>query len=158
MRRIGILTAGGDTPALNATIYGAVVRANALRIEVYGIIKGFSGMLNPRVPHVHLNPLFSAIPELCPSLGGTLLGMTFPVPEALIQMSLFLAALTFMYLGVRAVGDGEYRSIFLDPLVDDLHCTLIARNRYRGGIATAPLPAGTRSRRGSAIDAIEVDS
>jgi ATP-dependent phosphofructokinase / diphosphate-dependent phosphofructokinase len=74
MRRIGILTAGGDTPALNATIYGAVVRANALRIEVYGIMKGFSGMLNPAVPHVPLNPLFSTIPELNPCLGGTLLG------------------------------------------------------------------------------------
>jgi 6-phosphofructokinase 1 len=74
MRRIGILTAGGDTPALNATIHGAVVRANQLKIEVYGIIKGFSGMLNPRVPHVHLNPLFSTIPELNPCLGGTLLG------------------------------------------------------------------------------------
>jgi hypothetical protein len=89
---------------------------------------------------------------------GTLLGMTVPVPEALIQMSLFLAALTFMYLGVRAVGDGEYRSIFLDPLVDDLHTTLIARNRYRGGIASAPLPVDTPNRRGSAIDAIELDS
>jgi ATP-dependent phosphofructokinase / diphosphate-dependent phosphofructokinase len=74
MRRIAILTAGGDTPALNATISGAVVRANALRIEVFGIIKGFSGMINPRVPHVHLNPLFSTIPELNPCLGGTLLG------------------------------------------------------------------------------------
>lgn len=74
MRRIGILTAGGDTPALNATIYGAVVRANALRIELYGIIKGFSGLLNPQVPHLHLNPLFSTIPELHPCLGGTLLG------------------------------------------------------------------------------------
>jgi 6-phosphofructokinase 1 len=74
MRRIGILTAGGDTPALNATIHGAVVRANQLKIEVFGIIKGFSGMLNPRVPHVHLNPLFSTIPELSPCLGGTLLG------------------------------------------------------------------------------------
>lgn len=74
MRRIGILTAGGDTPALNATIHGAVVRANALRIEVCGIIKGFSGMLNPRVPHVLLNPLFSTIPELCPCTGGSILG------------------------------------------------------------------------------------
>ena len=41
MKRIGILTAGGDTPALNATIVGAVHRANQLRIEVFGIIKGF---------------------------------------------------------------------------------------------------------------------
>src|SRR6185437_2985329 len=74
MKRIGILTAGGDTPALNATILGAVQRANQLRIEVVGIIKGFSGLLNPRVPHVHLNPLFQSIPELDATKGGTLLG------------------------------------------------------------------------------------
>jgi 6-phosphofructokinase len=74
MKRIGILTAGGDTPALNATIAGAVHEANRLRIEVVGIIKGFSGLLNPEVPHVVLNPLFSTIPELDPSRGGTILG------------------------------------------------------------------------------------
>src|SRR5947209_2281130 len=74
MKRIGILTAGGDTPALNATIAGAVQRANQARVEVFGIIKGFSGLLNPQVPHVHLNPLFHAIPELDPTRGGTILG------------------------------------------------------------------------------------
>ena len=74
MRRIGILTAGGDTPALNATIHGAVTQANARQIEVYGFIKGFSSLFNPRVPHVHLNPLFQTIPELDPTLGGTVLG------------------------------------------------------------------------------------
>lgn len=74
MRRIGILTAGGDTPALNATIFGAVQRANLARVEVFGIIKGFSGLLNPEVPHVHLNPLFQAVPELDPTRGGTILG------------------------------------------------------------------------------------
>lgn len=74
MKRIAILTAGGDTPALNATIYGAVQRANALKVEVYGIIKGFSGVLNPHLPHIHLNPLFTTVPELDPCKGGTLLG------------------------------------------------------------------------------------
>src|SRR5438132_1403887 len=64
MKRIGILTAGGDTPALNATINGAVVRANQLKIEIYGFIKGFNCFFNPRMPHVHLNPLFQSIPEL----------------------------------------------------------------------------------------------
>ena len=34
MKRIGILTAGGDTPALNATIFGVVEQANSLDIEV----------------------------------------------------------------------------------------------------------------------------
>ena len=74
MKRIGILTAGGDTPALNATIAGAVHEANRLRIEVVGVIKGFSGLLNPEVPHVVLNPLFTTIPELDPTRGGTILG------------------------------------------------------------------------------------
>ncbi len=74
MKRIGILTAGGDTPALNATIAGAVQQANRFRVEVIGIIKGFSGLLNPQVPHVHLNPLFQEIPELDPTHGGTMLG------------------------------------------------------------------------------------
>jgi 6-phosphofructokinase len=74
MKRIGILTAGGDTPALNATIHGAVVRANQLKVEIYGLIKGFNSLFNPRVPHVHLNPLFQAIPELDPTVGGTIIG------------------------------------------------------------------------------------
>ncbi len=74
MKRIGILTAGGDTPALNATIAGAVARANQLRVEVFGFIKGFSSLFTPRVPHVHLNPLFQTIPELDATRGGTLLG------------------------------------------------------------------------------------
>lgn len=74
MKRIGILTAGGDTPALNATILGAVVRANQHRVEVYGFIKGFSGLMYPEAPHVHLNPLFTEIPELDGTRGGTVLG------------------------------------------------------------------------------------
>jgi hypothetical protein len=62
---------------------------------------------------------------------GTVLGMTIPVPQSLIQMTLILCALTFMYVSARSVGDDEYRRDFLSPLVEDLHTTLIARNRYR---------------------------
>ncbi len=68
---------------------------------------------------------------------ATVLGFTLPVPDSLIHMTLFLGALTFMYISARAAGDAEYRSTFLDPLIDDLHTTLIARNRYRGAIAVA---------------------
>jgi ATP-dependent phosphofructokinase / diphosphate-dependent phosphofructokinase len=74
MKRIAILTAGGDTPALNATLHGAVTRANQRRVEVIGLIKGFSSLFNPRVPHLVLNPLYTTIPELDPCKGGTLLG------------------------------------------------------------------------------------
>jgi hypothetical protein len=41
------------------------------------------------------------------------------VPQALIQMALFLGALTVMYVSPRAVGDGEDRYKFLDALVED---------------------------------------
>jgi hypothetical protein len=44
---------------------------------------------------------------------------------------MFLGALTFMYVSAKAVGDGEYRAKFLDPLIDELRLTLTARNRYR---------------------------
>lgn len=63
---------------------------------------------------------------------STILGFTIPVPQALIHMCLVLSALTFMYISARAAGDDEYRSNFLNPLIDDLHATLTARNRYRG--------------------------
>ncbi|GAB7069691.1 hypothetical protein JCM12141A_39800 [Mycolicibacterium hodleri] len=62
---------------------------------------------------------------------GTWFGMTLPVPQALIHVTMFPGALTFMYVSARSVGDGEYRTRFLDPLVDDLRLNLVARNRYR---------------------------
>ncbi len=80
-------------------------------------------------------------PELLPqwTAGGTpnvvLLGMAMPVPQALLQVSMFLGALTFMYVGAQAVGPGEHRAQFLDPFIDDLRLTLIARNRYRAHLA-----------------------
>jgi hypothetical protein len=63
---------------------------------------------------------------------GTILGMTIPVPQSLIHMTLILCALTFMYVSARSVGDDEYKRDFLTPLIENLHSTLIARNRYRG--------------------------
>lgn len=68
------------------------------------------------------------------SSDGRLIGMTFPVPDALIQVTLFLGALTFMYVSARAVGDDAYRDRFVAPLIDGLRLTLTARNRYRGAV------------------------
>ena len=74
MKRIGILTAGGDTPALNATLHGAAERANDAKVELIGLLGGFNGLLDPEAPYVRLNPLFETIPELDSTLGGTVLG------------------------------------------------------------------------------------
>jgi hypothetical protein len=78
-----------------------------------------------------LSPQLLAAWTRNPRADGTLLTMTIPVPQALIQTTLFLGALTFMYISARVVGDGEYRARFLDPLIDDLKLSLLARSRYR---------------------------
>lgn len=110
MKRIGILTAGGDTPALNATIHGAVTRASQRKIEVIGFIKGFSSLFNSRVPYVPLNPLYSPIPELDPTLGGSLIGASRDYIDAGDRNSVDMIAERLKRLGVEGLicigGDG----------------------------------------------------
>ena len=65
---------------------------------------------------------------------GHFLGMILPVPNALIQTTMMLTAITFMYLSAKAVTDKEYRSQFIDPLLDDVRLTLVARDRYRSSL------------------------
>jgi ATP-dependent phosphofructokinase / diphosphate-dependent phosphofructokinase len=126
MKRIAILTAGGDTPALNATIYGAVTRANERRIELYGLIKGFNCLFNPKVPHVHLNPLYQAIPELDPTVGGTLIGSSrdYVDPDNKEELDRIVARLE--RLGIDGLicigGDGTLNG--LQPLAERLPAVL----------------------------------
>lgn len=126
MKRIAILTAGGDTPALNATIHGAVVRANQLEIEVIGLIKGFNSLFNPRVPHVHLNPLFQEIPELDPTRGGTLIGSSrdYVDPNDAAELESIMARLARLRIeGLVCIGgDGTLNG--LQPLAERLPTTL----------------------------------
>src|SRR4030095_7591911 len=126
MRRIGILTAGEDTPALNATIHGAVVRANQLRIELYGFIKGFNALLNPRIPYVHLNPLFQGIPELDPTKGGTLIGSSRDYIDPFQKDDLDQISTRLQKLGIDGLiavgGDGTLNG--LQPLAERLPTVL----------------------------------
>jgi 6-phosphofructokinase 1 len=126
MKRIGILTAGGDTPALNATIHGAAVRANQLKIELYGLIKGFNSLFNPQVPHLHLNPLFQSIPELDPTKGGTLIGSSRDYIDPSRKEELDQVGSRLHKLGLDGLicigGDGTLNG--LQPLVERLPVVL----------------------------------
>ncbi len=126
MRRIAILTAGGDTPALNATIFGAVERANQLKIEIVGIVRGFAGILEPQLPHVRLNPLFTSIPELDPCMGGTLLGAsrTYIDPDQTAVIADVKSRLQRLQIeGLVCVGgDGTLNG--MQPLSDLFPCVL----------------------------------
>ncbi len=126
MKRIGILTAGGDTPALNATIHGAVTRANQLKVEVIGLIKGFNCLFNPRVPHVHLNPLYQDIPELDPTKGGTLIGSSRDFVDPNKKDDLDMVASRLKKLGIEGLicigGDGTLNG--LQPFAERLPTVL----------------------------------
>ena len=80
---------------------------------------------------------------------GHLLGMTLPIPDSLIQTTMLLSAITFMYLAAKAVTDTQYRAQFLDPILDDLRLTIVALGRYRsmtggqtGSQAVQPISTG----------------
>ena len=46
MKRIAVLTSGGDTPVMNAAIYSIVRLAHNKGMQVLGIMRGFSGLIN----------------------------------------------------------------------------------------------------------------
>ena len=73
---------------------------------------------------------------------GHLLGMTLPVPDSLIQTTMLLSAITFMYVSAKAVTDTQYRAQFVDPMLDSVRVTLLARNRYRADPRRATLTMG----------------
>lgn len=71
IRRIGVLTGGGDAPGLNAVLRAVVKSArNVYGWEVIGIEDGFEGLLNPERTHVLTN---EEVRGILPR-GGTVLG------------------------------------------------------------------------------------
>ena len=66
-KRIGVLTGGGDTPALNATLKGIALKAEELGYELIGFMEGWAGVLTGG-SYVRLNP--DMVDE---NQGGTLL-------------------------------------------------------------------------------------
>lgn len=86
MKKIGVLTSGGDCAGLNAVIRAVVHRAHALGWECIGIQDGTAGLLEetPQVRVLHPNDFDGSIMRM----GGTILGTTnkgnpfsFPMPD-----------------------------------------------------------------------------
>ncbi|GIW94788.1 MAG: ATP-dependent 6-phosphofructokinase [Pirellulaceae bacterium] len=71
-KRLGILTAGGDCPGLNAVIRGAVKAAHRHGYEIFGFLRGFEGLVEP----VTYIPLTARNTTGILSQGGTILGTT----------------------------------------------------------------------------------
>ncbi len=70
IRKLGILTGGGDCPGLNAVIRAVVHTASRdYGIEVCGIIDGYAGLIHKNVRKLELADVSGILPR-----GGTILG------------------------------------------------------------------------------------
>lgn len=68
MKRIGVLTSGGDAPGMNGAIR-AVVRSGIYRgMEVYGIKRGYEGLINGEIEKMELSSVANILHQ-----GGTVL-------------------------------------------------------------------------------------
>jgi ATP-dependent phosphofructokinase / diphosphate-dependent phosphofructokinase len=84
IKRIGILTGGGDCPGLNAVIRAVANTAyREYGLEVYGIRDGFGGLIKKNVSKLELEDVSGILPR-----GGTILGTSnrdnpfeYPVPN-----------------------------------------------------------------------------
>ncbi|HUG32531.1 MAG TPA: ATP-dependent 6-phosphofructokinase [Acidimicrobiia bacterium] len=69
MGSIGVLTAGGDCPGLNAAIRAVVTRITAVNRSVVGIEEGWAGLMDGRVRTMTLDEVRGVVGR-----GGTILG------------------------------------------------------------------------------------
>ena len=68
-KRIGVLTAGGDCPGLNAAIRAIVRRAAADKVEIIGIKNGWEGLVGGDMAELDRASVNGILPR-----GGTILG------------------------------------------------------------------------------------
>ncbi len=68
-KRIGILTSGGDAPGMNAAIRAATLVGQSLGAEIWGIERGYRGLLEDAMTKLSANDVANALRE-----GGTMLG------------------------------------------------------------------------------------
>ncbi|WLR50194.1 6-phosphofructokinase [Bacillus tianshenii] len=68
MRRIGVLTSGGDAPGMNAAVRAVVRKAIFHGLEVYGIYHGYAGLINGDIQKLEVGSVGDIIHR-----GGTML-------------------------------------------------------------------------------------
>lgn len=69
MKKIAVLTSGGDAQGMNAAIYGIFGKAQELGYELYGIRNGYAGLLREDIVKLHREDVLHIVAK-----GGTILG------------------------------------------------------------------------------------
>jgi ATP-dependent phosphofructokinase / diphosphate-dependent phosphofructokinase len=106
--KVGVLTAGGDCPGLNAVIRAVTRKCLNDGHQVVGILRGYSGLAERRYLHLDMRAVSGILP-----LGGTILSTSsfdpFREPEGVEQVKTAIADDGFD--GVVAIGGEHTMSI-----------------------------------------------
>ena len=109
IRRIGVLTSGGDAPGMNAAVRAVVRMARYKGIECIGIRRGYNGLINGDIVEMNSTSVNGLIVR-----GGTFL-YTARCPEFMTKEGQERAITTCRYLGLDGIigigGDGTFRGL-----------------------------------------------
>lgn len=107
MRKIGVLTSGGDAPGMNAAIRAVVRKAIYHGLEVVGVRRGYHGLICGEYDIMRLGSVADIIHR-----GGTVL-LTARAPEFLAEEGRAKALAVIRESGIDALvvigGDGSFR-------------------------------------------------
>lgn len=106
IKKIGVLTSGGDAPGMNAAVRGVVRTALSAGVEVYGIYDGYQGLYENRIEKLDRSSVSDVI-----NRGGTFLGSA-RFPEFKEESIREVAIGNLNKHGIEALvvigGDGSY--------------------------------------------------
>lgn len=106
-KKIGVLTSGGDAPGMNAAVRAVVRGALSKGMEIMGIRRGYSGLINKDVFDMEIRSVSEIIHR-----GGTFIHSA-RCPEFNTEEGLKKAADNCKELGIEGIvvigGDGSYR-------------------------------------------------
>ena len=107
MKRIGVLTSGGDAPGMNAAVRAVVRKGIFHDLEVFGIYHGYQGLIEGEIKQLELGSVGDIIHR-----GGTILH-TARCPEFKTEEGQLKAIQQLNKLGIEGIviigGDGSYR-------------------------------------------------
>lgn len=107
MKKIAVLTSGGDAPGMNACIRAVVLTCERLGLEAYGYLHGYNGLLQQQYKKLEAQGMHNLIQR-----GGTILHsarcLEFKTPEAAVVAANNLNELNIDALIVIG-GDGSFR-------------------------------------------------
>ncbi len=111
MKKIAVLTTGGDAPGMNAAIRAVVRTAIFHNCKIYGVEHGFKGLIENRFREMSLSSVSGIINK-----GGTIL-QTLRCPEFHLKEKRKIAYRNLINQGIEGVivigGDGSRKGTFL---------------------------------------------